>query len=139
MSLYHQHRYNRSIGWSTWHMEWCTKYRYKIFYTEEFRNLCKIFLRETAKKYDFTIIDCEVDINHVHLLVSLPLTISPIVALDALKSCSAKALFTEISHLKRLYPKKKLWSPGKFAASVGYITLDKAKNYLEAHHAKAFP
>ncbi|TAL58391.1 MAG: response regulator transcription factor, partial [Nanoarchaeota archaeon] len=28
------------------------------------------------------------------------------------------------------------WSPGKFVASIGHITLEKAKQYLEAHHAK---
>ncbi|MBU0457653.1 MAG: hypothetical protein KKD75_05905, partial [Nanoarchaeota archaeon] len=39
---------------------------------------------------------------------------------------------------RKLYPRGHLWSPGKFAASIGHITLEKAKAYLEAHHAKDF-
>ena len=37
---------------------------------------------------------------------------------------------------EKYYKKKHLWSPGKFMGSVGHITLEKAKQYLEAHHAK---
>jgi len=136
MSIYRQHAHNRSVGWSTWHLEWCTKYRYKIFYDETLRNLCKIFLYEAAKRHRFTIMDCEVDYDHVHVIVSLPLSMSPSKALGILKGCSARGLFKEVSHFHRMYPKGHLWSPGKFIGSIGHITLEKAKQYLEAHHAK---
>ena len=139
MDIYQQHSNNRSVGWSTWHLQWCTKYRYKIFYTLEYRNYCKIFLHETAKRHNFTIFDCEVDIDHVHVIASLPLTMTPSDAAKLLKGNTARALFIQLPHLNRLYPQKHLWSPGKFIGSVGHITLDKAKEYLKAHHAKAFP
>ena len=135
--MYRQHAYKRSIGWSTWHLEWCTKYRYKIFSSEKRRNLCKIFLHESAKRYNFTILDCEVDIDHVHVLASLPLTMTPIDALHRMKGYTARCLFIELPILRKLYKRGHLWSPGKFVGSVGHITLDKAKNYLEVHHAKA--
>lgn len=136
MNIYRQHAYNRSVGWSTWHLQWCTKYRYKVFYTDEYRNLCKVLVHEAAKKHGFGILECEVDIDHVHVIASLPLRMNPLFALQCLKGMSAKGLFGQLPHLRRLYPKGHLWSPGKFVGSIGHITLEKAKAYVEAHHAK---
>src|SRR3989338_1545782 len=150
MDIYQQNRHNRCISWSVWHLEWCTKYRYKVFYSVVYRELCRIFVYEATKKhnftiitsqlllhnYYFTIIDCEVEIDHVHVVASLPLTMTPANALQDLKGMSSKGLFIQIPHLKRLYRRGHLWSPGKFVGSIGHITLDKAKKYLEAHHAK---
>jgi putative transposase len=134
--IYRQHANNRSIGWSTWHMQWCTKYRYKIFGVVLYKNICTILLYEAAKRYSFEILDCEVDIDHVHVVVSLPLTMKPTEAANYLKGYTAKCLFKQFPHLRKYYKKGHLWSPGKFIGSVGYITLEKAKQYLEAHHAK---
>ncbi len=136
MDIYRKNAYKHSVGWSTWHLEWCTKYRYKIFCSEERRNLCKIFLQESAKRYNFTIFDCEVDVDHVHILVSLPLTMTPLDALQKIKGYTAKCIFIELPILRKLYKRGHLWSPGKFVGSVGHITLEKAKKYLETHHAK---
>jgi REP element-mobilizing transposase RayT len=135
-NLYRQSSQNRSIGWSTWHFEWCTKYRYKVFIRTEYKNLCKIFLYESAKKYGFNIYDCEVDVDHVHVVVSIPLTMTPVEAVMLMKGFTSKMLFIVCPSLRLDYKKKHLWSPGKFIGSVGHITLQKAKEYLQAHHAK---
>ena len=136
MSIYRKHAHNRSVGWSTWHLEWCTKYRYKIFGSVERRNLCKILLSEVASKHNIDVFDSEVDSDHVHVIASLPLTMTPVYAVQILKGMTAKGLFAEYPQLRILYKKDHLWSPGKFIGSIGHITLDKAKEYLEAHHAK---
>src|SRR3989344_5926370 len=136
MNIYKQHAYNRSVGWSTWHLQWCTKYRYKIFSSPERRNLCKIFLHEAAKRHNFAILDSEVDVDHIHVLASLPLTMTPSDAMQKLKGFTARCLFIEMPLLEGLYKKRHLWSPGKFMGSVGHITLETAKKYIEAHHAK---
>ena len=136
MNIYKKYRHNRSIGWSCWHLQWCTKYRYKIFSLEKDKNLCKIFLYETSKRFQFEIFDCEVDSNHIHVLVSLPLTMTPIQVLNYLKGASSKGLFIALPRLRKIYKKGHLWSPGKFVGSVGHITLDKARSYIEVHHAK---
>ncbi|HII29812.1 IS200/IS605 family transposase [Candidatus Woesearchaeota archaeon CG10_big_fil_rev_8_21_14_0_10_47_5] len=136
-SIYRQHTHNRSVGWSTWHLQWCTKYRYKVFYAEKHRLVCKVLLYEAAEKHGFVILDCDVGIDHIHVIASLPFTMAPVDAIQRLKGISAKGLFIEFPYLRRLYRKGRLWSPGKFIGSIGHITLEKAKQYLEAHHAKA--
>lgn len=138
MDIYRQHTHNRSIGWSTWHLQWCTKYRYKVFGSQERRNLCKVLLHEAAKRHKIEIFDCEVDADHVHVIASLPLTMTPTDATNKLKGFTSRAIFLHHPQLRLLYKKGHFWSPGKFIGSVGHITLEKAKQYLETHHAKSF-
>ena len=139
MDIYRKNARARSVGWSTWHFEWCTKYRYKIFVTEQLRHLCLIAIFDAAKQHRIEILDAECDMDHVHVVASLPLTMAPTTAICILKSISARIILHEAPHVRRLYKDKGLWSPGKFLASVGQITLEKAKQYLEAHHAKKVP
>ena len=132
----HQH----AEGKSTWHIEWCTKYRYKVFKSEYHKNICEIALDESAKKAKIVLLEREVQPEHVHLIVELPLSISPIDAVRRLKSVSAKIIFALIPNLRLRYPQDALWSTGKFAISVGNITLEKAKEYVKnqwTHHAKS--
>ena len=136
MNIYQQHTHAHSVGWSTWHFEWCTKYRYKVFRQDYIKNICVIAIRETAKRYHIDILDMEVDIDHVHVIASIPLTMTPPKAVQLLKGCSARILFRLVPNLRKRYRKGHLWSPGKFMASIGHITLEKAKKYLEEHHAK---
>lgn len=137
MNVYKQNRHAHSVGWSTWHFEWCTKYRYKIFTKEKLKNICVIAIQEAAKRGKIDIMEMEVDIDHVHVVASLPMTMSPATALFLLKGFSSRLILLQIPKLRYRYPKGHLWSPGKFAASVGHITLENAKRYLEEHHAKA--
>lgn len=137
MNIYQQNTHAHSVGWNTWHFEWCTKYRYKMFKQEQIKNFCLIAISEAAKRHRIEIIEKEVDIDHVHLIVSLPMTMSPIKALNLIKGLSAYLLFKLVPKLRLRYPKGSLWSAGKFAASVGHITLENAKKYLEEHHAKS--
>ncbi|MEM3122342.1 MAG: hypothetical protein QXH60_02795 [Candidatus Pacearchaeota archaeon] len=39
-------RSSYSIGISMWHFEWCTKYRYKMFGKQEYKNLITACIRE---------------------------------------------------------------------------------------------
>ena len=135
-NIYRHYAHNRCIGWSTWHLEWCTKYRYKIFGNLEYKNLCTILLYESAKRHNFTILDCEVDKDHVHVVASLPLTMTPVDVVHHMKGYTSKCLFRLLPKLRNIYFAGHIWSPGKFIGSVGHITLERAKEYLEAHHAK---
>src|SRR3989338_743350 len=131
----HQH----ANGRSTWHLEWCTKYRYKVFSNPNHKNLCLIALGEAAKIARVEILEMEAQPEHVHLVVEIPLTKAQLEIVGKLKSISAKILFCQIPKLRYRYPKGTLWSKGKFVMSVGNITLEKAKEYVrtqETHHAK---
>ena len=136
MNLYKENSHAHSIAWSTWHFEWCTKYRYKVFRQDYIKNYCLTALYESAKRNKIEILEIEVDVDHVHLMVSIPTTMSPSKAIGLLKGFSSKIIFKLIPKLRLRYPNGHLWSRGKFMASVGHITLENVKKYLEDHHAK---
>ena len=138
MSIYQDHAYNHGIGWSTWHFEWITKYRYKVFNDVTLQKLCYIFLQEAAKRHSFEIEDLEVASDHVHVIAKLRPSMSPAQAVNFLKGYSSRMLFkSEEQRLKSWYWKREkersLWGKGKFMASIGHITLEKAKNYIKNH------
>ena len=123
-------RSNHSVGISMWHFEWCTKYRYKMFVKEEQRNLMTACIRRAASMHKIKIIELNVQPEHVHCVVGISLTMSPSQALQILKGVSARLFFQNNPKAKLRYPKGHLWSPGKFVASVGFIQIEKACNYV---------
>jgi len=137
MSIYQQNAHAHSVAWSTWHFEWCTKYRYKMFKQSYLKNFCLIAIQEAAKRYNIELFEIEVDIDHVHIIASIPLTMVPSKALNLIKEFSAYLMFRLVPNLRKRYKKGHLWSKGKFMASVGHITLENAKKYLEEHHTKS--
>ena len=134
-------KYERSshgVGISMWHFEWCAKYRYKMFRKEEYRNLVTACIRRAASLHDVKIMELNVQLEHVHCVVAMPLTMSPAQALQYLKGGSARLFFQFHERARLRYPRGHLWSPGKFAASLGFIQVEKAKDYVrnqDAHHA----
>ena len=84
--------------------------------------------------------------DHVHLFVNLRPSMSPAKIIGLLKGYSGRLLFAlaEVKLAKYYWlpkGKRNLWGTGKFFASVGHITLEKAKSYLEnqeTHHAKSY-
>ena len=51
---------NLSVGISMWHFEWCTKYRYKMFRKEEYKNLIAACIRRAATLHGIKIIELNV-------------------------------------------------------------------------------
>lgn len=71
-----------------WHFEWCTKCRYKMFGKDEYRNLITACIRRAASMYEITIIELNVQPEHVHCVVGISLTMLPVRALQILKGVS---------------------------------------------------
>lgn len=136
-------RYERSshaVGISMWHFEWCTKYRYKMFAKEEQRNLIAACIRRAASLHGIKISELNVQSDHVHAVVAIPMHMSPAYALQILKGISARLFFGKNLKVRWRYPRGHLWSPGKFAASLGFIQIEVAKDYVrnqDVHHSRS--
>ena len=147
MSIYQDHAYKHGVGWSTWHFQWVTKYRYKVFGNVKLQKLCEIFLLEAARRYKFEIDELEVAPDHIHVIAKLRPSMSPAKAVMLMKGYSSRMLFmADEQNLKSFYwrdaQKRSLWGDGKFIGSVGHITLETAKEYVknhETHDAKFLP
>ena len=130
-------KYEHSVGKIMLHFEWCTKYRYKMFGKEEYRNLISACIRRAASLHDIEMIELNVQPEHVHCIVSASFGFSPSKVLQILKGISSKLFFQYHEKASLRYPKRHLWSRGKFGSSVGFVQLDVLRNYVknqDEHH-----
>ena len=132
-------RNHHSVGDSMWHMEWCPKYRYKMFRKEEYKNLAGACIRKAACENDIEIVELNIMPDHLHVFVKIPLTMTPSRALQLLKGRSAFLFFRNHTKARFRYPQGHLWSRGKFVSSVGYSDVETTINYIknqEEHHLR---
>ena len=134
-------RNDHSVGVVMLHLEWCTKYRYKMFRKTKYKNLLGACVRRSASRHNIKIIELDVQPEHIHCIVEVSFTMSVSKTLQILK-CGSSKLFFEFHEKARLrYPKGHLWSRGKFASSVGFVQLDVVKDYVRnqsVHHDTKF-
>lgn len=134
-------RNNHSVGDSMWHLEWCPKYRYKMFRKLEYKSLVTACIQKAATENNIEIIELNVMPEHLHIIVKIPLTMTPSRALQFLKGRSAYLFFRNHERARLRYPRGHLWSRGKFASSVGYSDLPTTINYIqtqsEQHNSSA--
>ena len=131
-------RYKHSVGVMMLHLEWVTKYRYKMFRKQEYLNIAEACIRKSAFEHKIKIIKLSVMPEHVHCVVQVALSISASKVLQILKGRSSYLFFRQHEKARLRYPKGHLWSRGKFASSVGFINLEVVNRYVERqveHHS----
>lgn len=130
-------RYQHSVGVMIMHLEWCTKYRYKMFQKQEYLKLIEACIRRAASLHQIKIIEISVMPEHIHCSVQIALAMSASETLQILKGLSAKLFFEHHKKARLRYPRGHLWSRGKFASSVGFTNLETINNYIinqQEHH-----
>jgi len=134
-------RGNHFVGISMWHFEWCTKYRYKMFRKWKCKKLVEACIRKAASNHNIKWIELDVQPDHVHGTAAIPITMTPSKALQLLKGISSKKYFENQVKARLRCPRGHLWSRGKFAASIGFISVEKANDYIkkqDEHHETAW-
>ena len=119
-----------------YHVIFCPKYRHKIIINEvekRFKELCY----EIAETYDFEIIEMETMPDHVHLLISCNPRFGIMTCIQRIKSITAKMLYKEFPYIKRNYLwGGKFWSRSSFVSTVGSVSLETVKAYIENQKLK---
>jgi putative transposase len=90
----------------------------------------EMFIKEVAVKYRCEIYELHVAVDHVHLFVELPPTMSVSKALQLFKGTSAFRLLKKHPWLRKYFRKGHFWSPGKFFRSVGNTTMEAVQHYI---------
>lgn len=115
-----------------YHLVWVTKYRYPVL-SGEVAERARELLRQTCMSREIKILKGHVAKDHVHMLVSCPPLLSPAKVVQYLKGRSSRLLQQEYSHLKKRYWGQHLWARGYFCSSVGEVTTEQIKEYIEHH------
>ena len=121
-------RSNKSVFNIGYHLIWCPKYRRKVLVDGKDVRL-KELLREKANSMEWTIESMEVMPDHVHLFVKAAPTDIPHWIVQQLKGYSSRMMREEFPDLKRRLPS--LWTRSYFCGSVGHISEESVKKYIE--------
>ncbi|MCC7460738.1 MAG: IS200/IS605 family transposase [Proteobacteria bacterium] len=114
------------------HIAWITKYRYKVLrglIGERAREL----IRRIATEENVEILSGSVSPDHVHILISIAPSTSVSKIVKYLKGKTSRKLQMEFPELKKRYWGQHLWARGYFAVSVGNVSAEMVKAYIEHH------
>ena len=118
-----------------YHVVWVTKYRYRVLRgTIGVRT--RDIIRQICNQLDVQIVQGHVSSDHVHLLVSVPPTLSVSQLMQRLKGTSSRKLLQEYSELSQRYWGRHLWARGYFAVSTGNVTDEIIRQYIASHDDK---
>jgi putative transposase len=132
--------YSHKVGLNYWHIEFATKYRYKMFGKFKQKSLISACIRNIATKHGIKIHVLTVMPEHVHMMITLPHNLTDSKALMLLKGGSAYIFFKHHPKSRLRLPKGHLWSAGGCAITVGYNEYSTVEKYIqnqETHHAQA--
>jgi putative transposase len=113
-----------------YHFIWITKYRYKILrgpIAERLREL----LRQGCEARGIKIVRGNISKDHVHMLVSCPVSLAPSKIVQYLKGRSSRLLQEQFPELRKRYWGQHLWASGYHCATVGAVTEETIKTYIE--------
>ncbi|MEM3379984.1 MAG: IS200/IS605 family transposase [Fervidicoccaceae archaeon] len=121
--------------WCGYHFVWIPKYRRDILVggvAEYTREVLKQILLELGCEP----IAIEVLPDHVHVFCSCPPRLSPAYVVNYLKGKSARRILQRFPVLKTGATRGRLWSRSYFVATVGNVSADVVKRYVEEQWVK---
>jgi len=113
------------------HIIFIVKYRKKVLFDSQLIYLEKLFI-ETLEENDCKLIEFNGEVDHVHLVISYEPKHSISSIINNLKGKSSRLLKRDFPDTAfNLNQKSSLWTRSYFAGSVGGVTLEILKNYIE--------
>lgn len=114
-----------------YHVIFCPKYRKSILIGKVSDRLKEICI-EVSKAYDFIIEEIETDKNHIHIIINCNPRYGVMKCIQLIKTISTYKLYQEFPYIKKRYLwGGQFWSKSSFVATVGSVSLETVKQYIE--------
>jgi putative transposase len=111
-----------------YHVIFCPKYRRPVLVNGVDKRFKEI-VTEKQTEYGYKVLDMEVMPDHVHLILDVNPKVGIFSIVSKIKGCTSRILRLEFPALKRRIPT--LWTHSMFISSVGAVTLEVVKKYIE--------
>ena len=115
-----------------YHVIFCPKYRRSVLEDGIEKRLKELIL-DKEREYGYEVLDMEVLPEHVHLLLDVNPKIGIFRVVNQIKGYTSHELRKEFPSLKSRLPT--LWTQSKFISTVGAVTLEVVKKYIEEQKA----
>ena len=113
-----------------YHFVWKTKYSYPVLRGDVALRLREL-IKEICSQQELVVVRGNVRANHVHVLLNAPSHLSPAKIAQYLKGKSSYRLLREFTELRKRYWGSHLWGRGYFCSTVGAVTEETIKKYIE--------
>lgn len=114
-----------------YHIVWLPKYRKKILQGKVKERL-EEYLRECAEINDWEIQQLNIQLDHVHLMIQIPPSISVCKAVQRLKGAASHILRSELpQEVKKMLWGDSFWAEGYFCETVGQCSEETIRNYIK--------
>lgn len=110
-----------------YHLIWCPKFRRKIIFGNLEKRLKEIILNK-ANEIGVSVVSLQTNGDHIHLFVKSPPTYPPHFIVQQFKGLSSNILRKEFPELMKM---PSLWTRSYYCESVGCISEDSIKKYIE--------
>jgi len=88
---------------------------------------------QTCAAFEIRIVKGVVSADHVDILVSAPPELAPCEIMRRIEGRTASRMFKEFAHIKKRFWGRLVWARRYFCATVGQMTEETIKLYLERH------
>jgi putative transposase len=117
----------------SYHVIFCPKYRRRVL-IDNIAERLKQLIREKETDYGYQVLDMEIMLDHVHMLIDVNPKKAVYTIVNMIKGYTSKILREEFPELGKRLPT--LWTESKFISSVGAVTLETVKKYIEEQKNK---
>jgi putative transposase len=111
------------------HIVWLPKYRKKVL-TGRVKDRVEALLRECAEVNGWEIQELNVQVDHVHIVIQLPPSISVSKVVQLLKGLSSKIIRAELPEIKKHLWGNDFWADGFFSETIGHCSEETILNYV---------
>lgn len=123
------HRGAHAVYSCQYHVIWCPKYRRKVLINGIDERL-KELIYQQQEEYGYTVLELEVMPDHVHALLDVdPTKYGVNSVVSKIKGYTSRTLRQEYAELRSKLPT--LWSRARFISTVGSVSLETVKRYIE--------
>ena len=117
-----------------YHVVWCPKYRFKVM-QGPLRVYVHNVLRELCRRQKVEVVELNVQVDHVHIVLSIPPSYCVSRVMGFLKGKSAIQIFRKFFKLRKKYYGQHYWSRGYCVSTVG-LDEETIRNYVRWQQEK---
>ena len=129
--------YSHAVGEFNYHIQLTVAYRRQIFVSDKVLKLTEAYLKEKLTQINVELVSLEFGKEHVHLFITNCKNHAPCQIVQFLKGFSSRMMRkNHWSLFKKLLWGDKFWSEGYFARSIGCVTTERVRYYIEESQTK---
>lgn len=122
-----------TVSMVNYHFVFCPRYRRKIFLIDGVEARFEELVRQICEQNDFYILAMECHIDHCHLFLNVPPSVSPADVMRIIKTNTSRALLKEFSNVIKT---NTLWTRSYFVSTDGDVSNAMIQRYIETQKTR---